>query len=293
MEQPTQQTNQYSGKEGEDPTTPFWASGNYVGPYWSNGKIQESVAFGSDDPIHELDALARLHDTAYATYKDTKHREAADIIFAEEARKLKAKYGPKIADDPRLAAAFVEYGNFTKRKVSQLANDVGSGFKFLGLPGALLGGIKFQVANMIENKKRIDGTYLKNELKEVRDLYSRDPKKGGLAQDPGNKGSTKQTGANANPGTSSDKPAASGGNHNGGGGSVARPGPTAKTIENAYLIEAQAENFRRFNQKYKNSLKSAGQKHGTIRVKPNMEGVFTASQRKARRKNKKNQVRPL
>jgi hypothetical protein len=59
METPTPTTTKYLGKEGEDPTAPFWASGNYIGPYWSDGKLQESVEWGDRPVLNELDEIAR------------------------------------------------------------------------------------------------------------------------------------------------------------------------------------------------------------------------------------------
>ncbi len=166
METPLPATTQYLGKEGEDPSNPFWTSGNYVGPYWSDGKVQESVEWGDSPALHALDDLARQHDAAYARYKDDKHREAADMIFAQEAKKLKEKYGSKWADDPRIAARLVEYGNFTARTVKKLVRAAP-----YGLPGLLA----YQVGNMVDNYKRIKGTYLKNEQSELKKFYETDP----------------------------------------------------------------------------------------------------------------------
>lgn len=61
---------------------------NYIGPYWSNGKLQSSVAYGNKRPKTRTDALARLHDTAYAVYPDKKHRRAADKVFHDETKGL-------------------------------------------------------------------------------------------------------------------------------------------------------------------------------------------------------------
>nr|WPR18096.1 MAG: PLA2 protein [Chemarfal virus 35] len=167
MNIPLPQPTKYQGQEGEDPTSPFWASGNYVGPYWSNGKVQTSVEWGDKPALNELDALARQHDAAYAHYKDEKHREAADAIFAEEARKLKKKYGSKLAGDPQLAAAFVEYGNHTTRQIKKLAN---SGIFVPGLgPLAVL---KYGYDHVKEFTSRIKGTHLKNEKLDVRQFYA-------------------------------------------------------------------------------------------------------------------------
>ncbi len=53
---------------------------NYTGPYISNGKLQESVPFGDKTPKDELDALSRLHDSAYAKWDDRLHRSVADNL---------------------------------------------------------------------------------------------------------------------------------------------------------------------------------------------------------------------
>lgn len=173
--QPT--TTQYQGASGEDPTSPPWATGNYVGPYWSDGKFQESVEFGDAPALHELDALARLHDTAYARYKDDKHRAAADLIFAQEAEKLKRKYGNKWAEDPKVAAAFVQYGNHIKRAATRVGSNVTTGFKFGGLLGALGGLVYSGAQNIHQAHQMTNGTYLKQELADIGELYASDPKK--------------------------------------------------------------------------------------------------------------------
>lgn len=140
-------------------------SGNYTGPYWSDGKFQESVAFGESDPKSELDALARLHDTAYATYKDRGHREAADEIFNREAKKLVGKF-------PHLAGDLVLYGNYAQRQATQLAKDVTTPFL-----GPLLGAAKFAATNVYNANKMLSGTYLKKEKADIEALYARDPRK--------------------------------------------------------------------------------------------------------------------
>lgn len=54
---------------------------NYIGPYWSDGKFQSSVAYGKTRPRSRTDKAARYHDTAYALYGDRRHRAAADLLF--------------------------------------------------------------------------------------------------------------------------------------------------------------------------------------------------------------------
>lgn len=171
---------QYLGTEGEDPTAPFWASGNYVGPYWSDGAVQESVEWGDKPALNELDYLARQHDAAYAHYQDARHREAADMLFAKEADKLKGKYGPKLADDPRFAAAVVKYGNYAGRKASKLP-------EYLSMGG--LGILKYGYDHVKEMTQRIDGTYLNKEMSDILRFQKTDPRvrspTGPLGKEPG------------------------------------------------------------------------------------------------------------
>ncbi len=46
--------------------------GNYVGPGWSAGKYQKSVAYSTVPPIDEFDRTAQVHDAAYAKGKNLK-----------------------------------------------------------------------------------------------------------------------------------------------------------------------------------------------------------------------------
>lgn len=142
-------------------------SGNYTGPYWSDGKFQTSVEFGSTDPQSELDKLSRLHDSAYARYVDRNHREAADEIYARDAKVLAGKF-------PELAGNIVQYGNYASRQAKQLASDVGYGFN---LPGAL----KFAATNVYNANKMLNGTYLSKEKRDIEEYYNTDPRKGQTA----------------------------------------------------------------------------------------------------------------
>lgn len=128
---------------------------NYTGPYISNGKFQESVAFGDVAPKDALDALSRLHDSAYAKYKDQAHRMAADALYEKETKKLVGLF-------PEIAGDLVLYGNQIARSSSNLLN----GF---GLPGLIYGGVK----NMI-----VMNDYMNNATKykkEITDYYKTDP----------------------------------------------------------------------------------------------------------------------
>lgn len=297
MNTPLPTSTKYLGQEGEDPTAPFWASGNYVGPYWSDGNIQESVEWGDKPALHALDELARKHDAAYAHYKDEKHREAADMMFAEEAKKLKQKYGSKWADDPQIAARLVEYGNHTKRQISSLAK-IGA----LG-PAALPWLIYKQASNMIDNHKRIKGTYLSKEVGDIRRFYETDPKRG--VQQTVATGSTKNrpgwTGPTVDHITRSNtlqagerpqsvKPAPP----------AAKAGPTATLIHNAELIEGQRRRFANYQ-----ALHDAAHKQPARRIlkkkrvgnafgfnRPTEVVPFSEVERQKQNKNKRNQVRP-
>lgn len=141
-------------------------SGNYTGPYWSDGKLQTSVEFGESDPKSELDALSRLHDSAYAKFQDRGHREAADMMYEEQAKKLVGRF-------PSLAGDLVLYGNYATRQAAR-----GIGLAKYGLPGLLY----FGVDNAIKANKMINGTYLSKEKKDVADYYLTDPHKIALSE---------------------------------------------------------------------------------------------------------------
>lgn len=138
---------------------PYVGNANYTGPYLSDGKIQESVAFGEEEPASQLDALSRLHDTAYATYKDFGHLTAADSIYNEEAKKLESKF-------PQLAGQIVLYGNAIQRFGSNLA------------AGAAAGPVSF-VAAAVHNFLDIHDYMLheKEYRRDVLALYELDPMK--------------------------------------------------------------------------------------------------------------------
>lgn len=102
---------------------------NYIGPYWSDGKWQESVEFGDTEPLSLVDAASRLHDSAYAHYKDEQHRIAADEIYSETLKSLKEKYA-SLADVPL-------YGNYTKNRALEFGSNALQGFKYGGVAGAL------------------------------------------------------------------------------------------------------------------------------------------------------------
>nr|WRQ64783.1 hypothetical protein [Sobelivirales sp.] len=261
-------TTQYFGNPGEDPTcvgcdlgedgpvhsnTPEIYHGNYVGPGWSDGKKQESVEFGTAIPTDELDALARYHDTAYAHFKDEKHREAADMIFAQEAEKLKRKYGTNWASNPKIASALVLHGNHAKREAQAMLKIAGSG------PFVLPALLYHAVSNMVKSHQQVNGTYLKKEMGQVLALYANDPRKMGNIQG-GVKpsGDTKPRPPKAQPTGASDG-VPKGGSKNPPPPEQPAPkqGPTATQIHNAELIENQRRRFMNYKK-----LHAAAQRPG-------------------------------
>jgi len=143
-------------------------TGEYTGPYWSNGEFQTSVEWGDKDPQSQLDWLSRQHDSAYAHYEDRRHREAADLLYMREAKKLVGQF-------PELAGNLVGYGNYTGRQIGKLFSDVGLATKLTGTP--LFGVLKFGIDNIIDSGKRLNGTYLEDEMNDVREYYKTDPYK--------------------------------------------------------------------------------------------------------------------
>jgi len=61
---------------------------NYCGPYYSDGKIQSSVAYGSSEPVSKLDAACQRHDHAYAVSQGDYDKAVADTIFLQETKDL-------------------------------------------------------------------------------------------------------------------------------------------------------------------------------------------------------------
>lgn len=284
MNTPLPTETKYQGYEGEDPTTPAWASGNYVGPYWSDGKLQESVEWGEKPALHALDELARQHDAAYAHYKDAKHREAADMIFAEEAKKLKQKYGSKWADDPQIAARFVEYGNHTIRQLEKLAK-IGT----LG-PAALPWLIYHGVSNMIDNHKRIKGTYLTKEMGEIRKLYETDPQRQKVIDTVSTGKSKKQ------PGWSEPTVDLVPGNSKESAGEASRSvkfaspqqGPKSNLIQNAMSKRRQRRRFANYR-----ALHDAALASNKIAPTSYQKPRLNVGKAKPKKKGKQNAVRPL
>lgn len=129
----------------------------YTGPFWSDGRLQSSVKFGSNKPIDETDYESRLHDTAYAVYSDEKHRTAADWLYKERLDKV-----------PTLKAKIVKnlpyYGNqLTTGHVSGLLSPLSS----LAMYDYIL-----HIYNT--DRKIKNGEYMK-EIADVQNLYLTDP----------------------------------------------------------------------------------------------------------------------
>lgn len=127
---------------------------NYLGPYISDGKFQTSVQYGKTRPSDYLDAQARLHDSAYATFKDYGRRRASDSLFSERTK------GESLVG--AVSAGAVGYGN---QIISAGSNLLGK----TGLAGLIVGG----ATNMFELHD-----YMINESKykkEVLAHYESDP----------------------------------------------------------------------------------------------------------------------
>lgn len=141
---------------------------NFTGPYWSDGKLQESVEFGATTPLNDLDIASRLHDSAYAHYEaGTQQRRAADYLYYEEVQNLGGL--------GQFAGTAVLYGNQVTNALGELASDASTGFKFGGLLGGLVGLIYGGVKNELN---LIDWMDNKNKyLEEVRSYYDTDPYK--------------------------------------------------------------------------------------------------------------------
>lgn len=131
---------------------------NYTGPYWSDGKFQSSVEFGESEPLDALDEASRLHDSAYAHYKDEQHRRAADLIYYNSTKDLGIKGAA--------AGSAVLFGNQTLRSGSNLITNGGP-----TLPGLVIGGIKNMISlnDWSNNRDKY--------LRDVTDYYLTDPRK--------------------------------------------------------------------------------------------------------------------
>jgi hypothetical protein len=290
MEQPLPTDSQYQGTPGEDPSSPWWGSGNYVGPYWSNGKVQPSVEWGDAAPVHALDELARQHDAAYAHWEDKNHREAADQIFATEARKLKQKYGSKIADDPRYAAAIVQYGNYAHRKASKLAANVGS--------YGPLGVLKFGYDNIVEMNRMLKGTHLKKELASVSKFYAEAPKPGkyvsfGNSTAVGPSGQPKHPDVSGNPRSKTPSGVVSAAPRQ--EVTVVKPNSNPGPHSNLLWPSNQAKRFAKYNSLQLAAAASKSRNPVYVKPKLNLNKALPSGYKKKKKQNRwqRNSVRPL
>jgi hypothetical protein len=141
---------------------------NYTGPYWSDGKLQQSVEFGSSLPTSDLDRASRLHDSAYAKFKDERHRIAADSIYSDTLRTVDSA-------SARLIRGLPVYGNYTKNRAYEYGEALASGMKFGGLPGAVGSLAVASIKNLfLQHDLLINMDKYK---REVRDYYATDPLK--------------------------------------------------------------------------------------------------------------------
>jgi len=138
---------------------------NYTGPNWSNGKVQESVKFGDAVPLNYGDSQSRLHDSAYAQFKDKWHREAADMIYRDRLKGQRGFY--------RAVAQAPLYGNYAKNQAKSLGTSVYNGFKYFGPVGAIGGAIVHELQYIKDMQHRLGG--LAKERKAVLDFYAQDP----------------------------------------------------------------------------------------------------------------------
>jgi len=98
--------------------------------YYSDGKVQSSVADGASRPVNALDEACRNHDTAYANAVDDRARNTADDKFYLDTQNLGIR-GP-------IYGKIVKYGNQVTRQ-GKMAFLV----PFGALVGASLGGTAF------------------------------------------------------------------------------------------------------------------------------------------------------
>lgn len=146
------------------------AFGNYIGPGWSDGKLQESVEWGTSDPQSELDLLAYYHDSAYAKFKDERHRMEADRIFTEKASKIEGGLAA-------ISKVAVTHGNMVKRSAERTASNVSTGASLFGPIGALGGLIYTGIQNVVKANDMLPGGANETARKEVEAYYETDPHK--------------------------------------------------------------------------------------------------------------------
>ncbi len=152
-----------------DALPPAGGFGNYVGPFWSDGKFQQSVAFGDAEVKSVLDYLARFHDTVYAEYKDRGHREASDIFFNDIAQMLQSNFA-------HVAGKTVLYGNYTARQLATVVSDLKSRLSKGDFIGAIGSVATAGFGNIKHANKMVNESYLRKEWEHLKELYHKDPK---------------------------------------------------------------------------------------------------------------------
>lgn len=129
----------------------------YTGPYWSDGRFQSSIAFGSNIPIDNVDNESRLHDTAYAVYPDQRHRVAADWLYSqrlEQDTSYKARIIRNIPYYANLASASHVSALFTP---------------FIGF------GLLDYILHVYYTQNEIKNNAYNKEISDVLNLYKEDP----------------------------------------------------------------------------------------------------------------------
>ncbi len=204
--------------------------GNYTGPDWSNGKHQSSVEWGDLPPQSQLDYLSRQHDSAYAKFPDRAHRDAADRIYNEQAKKLVGRF-------PQLAGKIVVYGNMAENSIKRTAKNFYDGLRFGGLPGALGGLIYTAGGNIIQANKMLDNSYLKRETADVLKYYETDPYKNRFEHmNPKGQETKLRDGLSAI--------------------AAKQSGPTVKDLRREILIASQKQKVENYNRLHKEALES-------------------------------------
>lgn len=128
----------------------------YTGPYISDGRIQSSVEFGQTPPVNALDEQSRLHDSAYAHYKDYGHLRAADVLYDRNVSKL----GPL----GKTVGTTVLYGN---QAMSSIGNISSAGY--LGPFSIVYGAVKnsYNLYDFMLNEEKY--------ISDVEKYYATDP----------------------------------------------------------------------------------------------------------------------
>jgi hypothetical protein len=133
----------------------------YTGPYYSNGKFQNSVAFGSALPTDYTSSQSRLHDSAYAYYPDDRHRVAADWIYSQ-----------LLSRDDSIKSSIVRnlplYGNLVAPDPQDLA--------LVFSPLAILVAAKSAIRLAVTTRDIANGAY-NQEITDVLNYYQTDPLK--------------------------------------------------------------------------------------------------------------------